>query len=101
MIRKGLTKYNTKNGIIPMKTHVDFVHLQLIVQWKLVLTNNVIEADHSRQLWKKRLRPSGSTIITFFWATTPYMKHNRTFLKIWCFIYARVIGHFPLVKMFG
>ncbi len=61
-----------------MKTHVDFAHLQLIVQMKLVLTNNVVEADHSRQLWKKRVRPSGSAIITFFWATIPYKKSDET-----------------------
>jgi hypothetical protein len=74
MIRKGFTKYNIKNGIIAMKTHVDFAHLQLIVQMKLVLTNNVVEVDHSRQLWKKRVRPSGSVIITFFWTTILYKK---------------------------
>jgi hypothetical protein len=33
-----------------MKTHVDFSHLQLIVQRKLVLTNNVVEIDnHGRR----------------------------------------------------
>jgi hypothetical protein len=47
MIRKGLTKYNTKNGISPMKTRVDFAHLQLIVQRKLILTNDVVKANHN------------------------------------------------------
>jgi hypothetical protein len=28
-------------------------------------------------------------------------EHNITFLRIWCFTYARVIGHFPLAKLFG
>jgi hypothetical protein len=29
IVKKGLTKYNKCNGVMPMKTHIDFMHTKL------------------------------------------------------------------------
>jgi len=34
VLKESLIKYDKINGIIPMKTHVDYVHLELFVQRK-------------------------------------------------------------------
>ncbi len=37
ILRKGFIKYNKLNGIIPMKTHIEFTHPMLVVDRKLVI----------------------------------------------------------------
>jgi hypothetical protein len=37
VFRKGFIKYNKANDVTPMKTHVDFVHPQLVEKGKLIL----------------------------------------------------------------
>jgi len=61
--KNSLIKYNENNGIIPMRTHVDFTHPKLFVQRKLILTNYVVETTHSWQL--KKFEPNGCAITSF------------------------------------
>jgi hypothetical protein len=62
------------NGIIPMKTQVDFAHPRLFIQRKLVLINFIVEAIPSWQLRKKRFGPSGCAITSFFGVTNLLQK---------------------------
>lgn len=69
--KNSIIKYNENNGIIPMRTHVDSTHTKLFVQRKLILTNYVVETNHSWQL-KKKIGPNGCAITSFFGATNLY-----------------------------
>ncbi len=43
-------------------------------------------------------------ITTYFRCTKPYkiiMRHNRCLFKIWCSTFTKVIGNFPMLKIFG
>ncbi len=51
VIHKGFIKYNKANDVTPMKTHVDSLHLHLVVKRKLILIDKSIakhDLDHSQ-----------------------------------------------------
>lgn len=87
-----------------MKAHIGSVHLKLFVVKKSQLIN-VAQLDHIQQEIKERVGVIGNIAITIFWGvsylTNNVMNYNKSFLKILCFIFARVTRPFPLVKTFG
>jgi hypothetical protein len=82
LLEKGVIKYGKINGITPMKTHVDNVHLHLISKRNSILSERALakffEIDHKRQHGKKRVWAIGSTIISFFGSTNLYKNVNET-----------------------
>ncbi len=79
IFKKGFAKYDVSNGIIPMKTQVDFAHPRLFAQRKLVLKFFINEAISNWQLRKKRFGPSGRAITSFFGATNLYKKGDDAY----------------------
>ncbi len=78
-LRKGLIKYGKNNGIIPMRTHVEFAHLKLVAQRKVAIIEElvVVVASCSQQFGKKRSRPFGCAITSYFGVTNHYKKSNE------------------------
>jgi len=87
VLKKGLIKYNKINGIIPIKTHVDYIHPRLFAQRKSQLTKKTTmgtDVGHVSQQGKKRTRPFSSVITTYFGSTNPFkkkMRHKKMFIE--------------------
>jgi hypothetical protein len=82
LLEKDLIKYGKTNGITPMKTHVDSVHLHLLTKRNFILSERALakfsEIDHKRQHGKKRIGVIGSIIIFFFGSTNWYKNADET-----------------------
>ncbi len=64
-LQKGLIKYIKLNGIIPMKTQIEYPHPRVVVQRKLVIAKKIVKANHSQQLGEKHYGPIGCAIMIF------------------------------------
>jgi hypothetical protein len=78
ILQKGLIKYGKINGITPMRSHVESMHLKLVTHRKLTIIKElVIAASHSQQFGKKWFGPSKCVITPYFGVTSPYKKSDE------------------------
>jgi len=108
IVKKGFIKYGETNGITPMKTHVDNVHLHLLIKRKSILNEKVVvkfsKIDQSQQHGKKRVGAIGIAITCSFGSTNMYkmlMTRNKDLSKTLCYTFAKATCFFQLVKTFG
>jgi hypothetical protein len=69
IIRKGLTKYNKCNGVMPMKTHIDSMHTKLLLPRGC---NLLVQFDYIT--FGKQQRKGLELLVVqlqFFWASNP------------------------------
>jgi hypothetical protein len=77
--------YNTTNGIITLKRHVNVNHYIIVKVFEEEMSNP-LEKEVERQHTKKRSHPFSNAIINFFSTKNPFQKniYNRNcLLRIW------------------
>jgi hypothetical protein len=64
-LQKGLIKYIKLNGIIPMKIQIEYAHLRVVVERKLVIAKKIVKVNHNQQSGEKHYGPIGCAIMIF------------------------------------
>jgi hypothetical protein len=64
-LQKCFIKYIELNGIVPMKTQIEYAHPRVVVQRKLVIAKKIGKENHSQQLRGKHYGPIGCAIMIF------------------------------------